>query len=301
MREVSLDEAEGELPVFTFLNYGDTRAGKTQLLSTFPRPYIIADATEHGHDTIKRMDRSLWFEEDVKPIVVLIESMNEFGKALEAVKPLIATKQVLTIGIDAFSFYCDFYLNGIVQAQQKPDMRQAYGALGMHLRDVRVRTHSMGVNVVWNCLARHPEADDPKGRPMIPGQQADKFAAGVDFLVYSRAEPIKEGGKVVASRHEVRTRPYGQYIAGNRLGASAELLPDPFTGTYADLITHLGYDPELIRQKLPKITGPRKLALGSTVVPVAAKPAAVPVKTIPVKPASVPVTKPAITVKPATT
>lgn len=293
MREVSLDEKEGELPIFTFLNYGDTRAGKTEFGATFPRPYIIADATEHGHETIRRMNRDKWFERDVPPRVVLIENMNDYGKAIEAVKPLIAARQVLTIVNDAFSFYCDFFLNGIVAAQSKPDMRQAYGQLGMHLRDVRVKTHSLGVNSMWCCLAKHPEADDPKGRPMIPGQQGDKFAAGVDFLVYSRAEPVKEGGKVSHYRHYVHTRQYGPYICGNRLGAIADMLPDPFEGTYADFITHLGYDADAIRAALPKITRPMAIAATTAPAP-AAKPAAIAVKPVPVPVKTVPI-KPAVT------
>lgn len=270
MREISFDsEPETLPPRFTVLNYGDTRTGKTEFAATWPRPLIIADAAERGYETIRRMDREKWFEPDHKPLIWAVDNQADLTNMLLKADPLIANGQIWTLVFDAFSFYCDFYLNAIVLAQTKLDMRRAYGDLGMHLRNARVQVHNRGTNVLWNCLSKHPEKDDETGRvqpggPLIPGQQGDKFAAGVDLLVHSRLEPIKEGATLVGDRHEIRTRAYkGGYPAGNRLGMMADMLPDPFVGgTYAELITALGYDADGLRAAL-KVKKP--FAVGSAV------------------------------------
>ncbi len=256
MRDILLDEPAGTMPVDSFLIYGDTRSGKTEFAATFPRPLIIADATEGGYATIRRMDRGKWFEDGVAPIIKAIDTMNDLAKLSSEVDQLIAQGKVCTIVFDAFSFYCDFYLAQLLKLQAKPDNRQAYGQLGVHLREVRTNYHAKGVNTVWLCLAKHPDTDDPKGRPMIPGQQADKFSAGVSFLFHSQKEQRKEGGKIVEEIYNLRTKQFGNYIVGNRLGQDAHLLPDPFSGTYAEFMEALGYDVAAIRRGLKPLAKP---------------------------------------------
>lgn len=279
MRDISIDEPAGTMPVHTFLNYGDTRSGKTVFAATFPRPLIIADVGEGGYTSIRTMDRATWFEPDVPPIIKGVENMNDLAAFYPELKALVASKRVLTVVHDAWSFYADFFLSKVVAGQSSPDMREAYGLLGQHLRKVRTDYHALGVNVVWNCLAKHPEKDVPKGRPLIPGQEADKFAAAVTFLFYSRVEQIKAGGKITHTEHQIRTRQYGAYIAGNREGIYADNLPDPFTGTYADFLVAIGYDPDQIRANLPK---PAAIAKP---VPPAPKPAVLTKPTTPSTPA----------------
>lgn len=288
MREILLDATPDQLPINTFLTYGDTRTGKTIFGSTFPRPLVIADITEGGYQSILTMDRSSWFEPDVKPIVKGVESMNDIAMLSPWIDEQIKSGRIKSIIFDAFSFYCDFYLASIIKVQTKVDNRQAYGSLGTHLRELRSVLHSKRVNVMWSCLAKHPDTDDPKGRPMIPGQQSDKFSAGVDFLFHSRLEQIKTGGKIVEERYELRTRQFGSYIVGNRLGIKADQLPDPFSGTYADLITCLGYDVDALRKSLPKLVEPSTVKPPMTTRPpiINVKPA--PKVTIPVSLANQP-------------
>lgn len=267
MRDISLNEAPTAMPRYTILNYGDTRTGKTYFGATMPRPFIIADAVESGYETIRKMNREDWFEPNVEPIIVAIENMSDVAQLMPRIDALIASGRIYSIVFDAFSFYTDLYLNGLITAQAKPDMRQAYGQLGIHLRQVRTNIHSRRVSVMWNCLAKHPDQDDPKGRPLIPGQSSDKFSAGVDFLVHSQTEQIREGGKIVGFEHRIRTRAFGSYIVGNRLGATADDLPDPFVGTYTNFLAALGHDLQKIRAVMPK-----PVAVGTAPATVAPKP-----------------------------
>jgi hypothetical protein len=254
MRRISLEQTPSKLPVNTFLTYGNTRTGKTTFGATFPRPYIIADPTEGGFRSILNMDRTTWFESDVEPIIVGVENMNDIATVIsDEIRELVARKRILTIVFDAFSYYTDFFLAALVRMDAKLDNRQAYGRLGTHLREVRLSMHSHGINVVWNCLAKHPDTDNPVGGPLIPGQQGDKFGAGVDFLWHSRVEQIRAGEVIKSETYEMRTRLWRGYLCGHREGIYAGQLPDPFVGTYSDLVPLLGYDLEQVKANMPKI------------------------------------------------
>lgn len=255
MREINLDQPANVMPCNTFLVYGDSRTGKTTWAASFPRPVFLSDVSEGGWDSIANMDDDQLFEPGVKPLVWGIEEMADMATARDKVIPLIAQGRIRTVVVDSLSFYSDLFLNFLVGMQAKKDMRAAYGDLGNHLRDLRVKTHGLNVNVVWLCLARHPDDDVPAGRPMIPGQQGDKFMAGVHYIFHSRVDQQKQGQVFLPPVFEMRTRKYGNYIAGNRLGGRAVSLPDPLVGNYETLITALGYNADEIRRGLPKLNG----------------------------------------------
>jgi hypothetical protein len=253
MRDIPLAIPVDKLPTYSLLNYGDTRTGKTYFAATWPRPYIYADVAESGHRTIMTMDRNEWFEPDVEPMVVGIDQMNDVSQDQARLDALVKSGRIKTIVFDAFTFYADFFLAALIRVKPTADNRQIYGDLGKHLREIRNMLGSKGTNVVYNMLAKHPDTDDPKGRPLIPGKESDKYSATVDFLWHSRVQQKIEAGKIVDEIRERRTRQYNAYIAGHRLGVDAALLPDPFTGNYTEFITALGYDVEAIRKSLPAV------------------------------------------------
>jgi hypothetical protein len=254
VREINLDQSMNVMPRNTFLVYGDSRSGKTTWAATFPRPLFLSDVTEGGWDSIANMNDDQLFEPGVKPLVWGIEAMTDMVTAREKAAPLIASGRVQTIVVDSLSFYCDLFMNFLLMNQVKKDTRAAYGDLGNHLRDLRAKTHMLNVNVVWLCLARHPDEVEPLGRPMIPGQQADKFMAGVHYIFHSRVDQQKRGQELLPPTYEMRTKKYAGYLAGNRLGGKANLLPDPFVGDYQTLVEALGYDADVLRQSMPKIS-----------------------------------------------
>lgn len=259
MREINLDQSMNVMPRNTFLVYGDSRSGKTTWAATFPRPVFFSDVTEAGWDSIANMSDDQLFEPGVKPLVWGIEQMTDMVTAREKAAPLIASGRIQTIVVDSLSFYCDLFMNFLLMNQVKKDTRAAYGDLGNHLRDLRAKTHMLPVNVVWLCLARHPDEVEPIGRPMIPGQQADKFMAGVHYIFHSRVDQQKKGQELLPPVYEMRTKKYAGYIAGNRLGGRAALLPDPLIGDYRTLVEALGYDIDALRASMPKISdlGPK--------------------------------------------
>jgi len=258
MREINLDQPADVMPRNTFLVYGDSRSGKTTWAATFPRPLFLSDVTEGGWDSIANMSDEQMFEPGVKPLVWGIEKMADMAEARAKALPLIQSGRVQTLVIDSLTFYTDLYLNYLIGMQAKKDMRAAYGDLGNHLRDLRVQTHALPVNVVWLCLAKHPDDDNPTGRPMIPGQQGDKFMAGCHYIFYARSWQEKRGQELLPPNFEMRTRRYMNYIAGNRLGGRAQDLPDSLVGGYDALLQHLAFDPDDIRASLPKLATPAR-------------------------------------------
>jgi hypothetical protein len=276
MREINLDQPADMMPINTFLVYGDSRSGKTTWAASFPRPVFFSDVSEGGWDSIANMNDDQLFEPGIKPLVWGIEQMDDMVTARHKVGPLIASGRVKTIVIDSLSFYSDLFLNFLVGMQTKKDMRSAYGDLGNHLRDLRVKTHQLGVNVVWLCLAKHPGDDVPTGRPLIPGQQGDKFMAGVHYIFHSRIHQERIGQTLSPPVFEMRTQKWNNYIAGNRLGGLAANLPDPLVGNYETLITQLGFDADKIRASLlAPVIVPRPVVVARPPV-VAAPPAARP-------------------------
>jgi hypothetical protein len=280
------------MPINTYLVYGDSRTGKTTWAASFPRPVFFSDVSEGGWDSIANMDDEQLFEPGVKPLVWGIEQMDDMVTARNKVVPLIAAGRIKTIVVDSLSFYSDLFLNFLVGAQAKKDMRSAYGDLGNHLRDLRVKTHQLGINVVWLCLAKHPGDDVPTGRPLIPGQQGDKFMAGVHYIFHSRIHQDKVGQVLSPPVFEMRTQKWSGYIAGNRLGSIAANLPDPLIGNYETLITQLGFDADTIRKSLPDLAAANKAAVAAAVV----KPP--PVATAPAAAAPPPAARPPVIVRP---
>lgn len=273
MREISLDDDGKEFPKFTVLSYGDSRSGKTTWAATWPRTLILADAIERGYESVKTADRSTWFEPDWKPKIIALENLADLVELCAPggrIDQMIARGEVLTIVVDALTFLVETMLNAIIQLQTKPDNRAAYGDLGKQLRNVRTLVQSKPVSVLWNTLVKHPDEDDRRGRPLIPGKQGEAWPAAVDFVLRPQCtrqrvmvDVVGEDGKTtkqaeIQENFFISTRQNGAYIAGHRLGTKADMLPDPFVGSYNDFVTCLGYDVETLRKLVKQ--APRAIA-----------------------------------------
>jgi hypothetical protein len=293
MREISLDDNMTDLPVVTVLTYGDTKSGKTTFAATWPRALILADAVERGYGSIKTADRSQWFEPDYKPVVIAIENLGDLVQLMAPggrVDQMIAAGTCRTIVVDALSYLIENMLNAIIQMQTKPDNRAAYGDLGKQLRNVRTMIQSKPVSVIWNCITKHPDEDDPRGRPSIPGKQGEAWPGACDFVFRSQATRKRElvdvevegtDGKTKIVKQSqlsesffINTRQNGAYMAGHRLGIKADSLPDPFVGSYSDFVACLGYDVEALRKivKQPPLKTIARPVNSPTITPVKGPP-----------------------------
>jgi len=261
MRIINLEvssEQNPKAPRYTFCGYGPTGSGKTTWAASFPRPVFLSETTESGYESLRGLSDDMLFEPGVRPIVIGIEKMNDMAIAREILTPHILSGMVQSVVIDSLTFYADLYLNYLfaIHAASQGANLKAYGALGQHLRDLRVRWHQMGCNVVSLCLAQDPDEDRPNGLPSIPGKEAGKFGASCDFLLYMRHDRYKQGQSYVDS-FEIHTKPYGKYLARARRAVGMPDLPTPLSNaSYADFLTALGYDIEATRAALPVYKDP---------------------------------------------
>ena len=240
----------------TALVYGATRTGKTRFAATWPRPKFLSDATEGGWETIRHMDPSLFYEPDFTPRVEAVDEYGDMYKGIQETAEQCKKKpgEIQTLVIDSLTFYADLYFVSLERAQiqkdGKRDTRAIYGDLRNHLRWLMIETHKLPVNVVWLCLANDPNDDNPLGRPMIPGKSADQAPARCDYLLYTRAYRQSVDAD---TEWEIRTRPYGRYVAGGRDGG---ILPDPLPEpTYRALADVIGMTPKATASQ----TKPRRI------------------------------------------
>lgn len=232
MREIDLDKPSTIRR--TVLAYGSTRSGKTHWAATAPRPLFISDATESGWTTIQNMDRALWWEPQIKPQVMAIENVSDMTNAFAKAQLLVASGKVRSIVIDSLTFWADLYLAYLYNLITSHDTRKIYGELGIHLRDLRVKWHGLPANVIWLCLPKEPDEENKVGGPLIPGQQAAKFTAGVDNILYMRQDSPGE--------FLVHTKKHAKYIAGGREGN--HIVADPLPkATFRNYLDAIG-DPE---------------------------------------------------------
>lgn len=282
------------LPTNTFLIYGDSKTGKTTFAGTAPRPLFLSDGSEHGYESLRDENwdnnETPRFEEDVRPIVWTLDQESDFAAAVERARPLVEAGVVKSIWADSITFFADLIFNSILMGQTgKRDTRAAYGELGVRLRNIRIKLASLGVTVGWLAHAKHPSEDDPAGGPMIPGQQATKFAGGTDYVWYSR---LNQPAPMQPGTFDIHTKKFGPYIAGHRLGIRGAQLLSPFRGNYAGFLESIGYDIPAIRAGLPPIDKARARAKELAVL--AAKAAAPPIA------AGTPAAKPPVVIKPTT-
>lgn len=196
----------------TALSYGQSRAGKSRWAATWPRPLFLSDATESGWETVRSMNRNAWFEPDRAPIVWAIETASDMRQAIRDAKPLIQQGEVLTVVIDSLTFYADLFFN-FLDSAGRVDQRQLYQKLGQHLKTIREEVHLLGCNVVWLALEKPPGEDTPVGGPMLSGSNAQKFAAGCDYVFYHRSFQVTP---TAPAQWEIRTKRYQNYQAGGR-------------------------------------------------------------------------------------
>jgi hypothetical protein len=229
MRVIDVSKPE-KLRRITALSYGASRSGKTRFAGTWPRPLFLADATESGWTTLGNMDRNVLFEPNRPPVVWAIEKVTDMFQALKDVEPMLKRGDIQTIVVDSITFYSDRFFNYAESlAGGRGDPRQLYQKLAAHLKALCEQVHALSCNVVWLALAKDPGEDQPVGGPMLSGQNAPKFAASCDYLLYHRH--FQQGAGPL--QWEVRTRKYLNYAAGGR---DEGLLPDPlgYVTTTAD-------------------------------------------------------------------
>lgn len=255
MRKIDIGSRKGPKQL-TVMAVGSSRAGKTHFASTFPRPLLLCDASEHGWTTADFMDPDFYYEKDRPPQAIGIESPTDMMKCLVALQkqargekvdldewPLAQGKwEVGTVVCDSLTFYADAYFNmlELEHAGKKTDKRQLYGDLQAHLRHLMIQFHALPYNIIWTALASINEDSTQRGA-LIMGSTAAKAPARTDLWVYlDKSERAREGGKTREVSYDMYTQSALGFKAGHRFG---NLLPDVMDPEYAAIEEALGIEP----------------------------------------------------------
>lgn len=266
-------EAAGEAHVYDLTVPGihnflanDMVVHNTRFIGSCPNACVISDASERGYTTLKTMrgQADAYYHADQGPFVIAVENAAEMNLALAIVEKWVKAGYLDTVGIDSATFYTKTWLT-TEKARSRAavgsvDTRALYGALAEHMNNVRIQIHSWRCNVVWTALMSPPDDNKPGG-PLIDGSTRDTFPAGCDHIMIARAwEAMTEATETEPATpytvYEMRTKPWGKYIAGSRDGGK---LPDPiyfpsFRKMQADLglVDANGEPIEYARKQVPK-------------------------------------------------
>ncbi|UCC74938.1 MAG: AAA family ATPase [Gemmatimonadota bacterium] len=222
------------------MTYGASRVGKTRFAATWPRPLFFADATEKGWETIRNMNPENFYDPNFIPEVWAIEEPQDMFQSIQSLGTRLKQTpgDIQTLVIDSLTLYSDLYYTGLevaaVKRNNQVDRRRLYGDLGQHLAWLITEVHKLPVNVLWLCLEKAPQ-DGSMGGPLLTGQTRDKAPARCEYLLYQRAYRVKADEPPT---FEIRTKPFGPYIAGGRQGDLQ--LPDPLEPTFTAFATAIG-------------------------------------------------------------
>lgn len=239
MQVIDLNQAAPKR--LTCLIYGATRSGKTEFAGTWPRPLFLSDAVEGGYETLRYMSPEKLWEPTHKPQVWSIESVADLlqsvGKIREQLQKSPGT--IKTVVVDSLTFLSDLLEDTMLvnMASQLDKNRWAlFSELKNKLRHLMIEIHKLPVNVVWICLAKEPEDGKPGGL-LLTGQTGNKAPAACNLLFYQH---VSQPNPKVPAIYETRTRRYGAFPAGGRMG---DMLPDPLPeSTYRSIFEALGLD-----------------------------------------------------------
>lgn len=216
--------------------YGESRSGKTEFAATWPNPIFISDGTEGGYITIRRMDKSKFF--DQPPKVIEVFTTQDIYAAVTLIEDTAKKTpgKYATVVIDSLSFIQDLVLDELASTRDKWEM---YGKLKDIVRRLMIRIHQIGqeakkpMNVVWIALADSGSETKTAG-PLLIGQMRDKVPAACNVLLHQVTRSLKPTEPPV---FETRTKAFNGFPAGSRIGD----LPDPLpTSTYKSLVATLG-------------------------------------------------------------
>ena len=198
----------GETPTaLTIFLFGGFRTRKTSVAGTFPAPLFLSAGSERGDKSLTYLPEL--YNAPVPPVLPVTKPADMIQHVDWCVR---YAKQAGfgTIVVDSIGFYADLWIshnmNRRREAMKSSGMdedrvadaiqmrKQDWGALETHLmKDVAVRLHSVGLNVIWIVNEKKlMENDDVKQTsrvtgvvPYISGATAGKLPGLCDMIIHA--------------------------------------------------------------------------------------------------------------------
>ena len=216
-------------PWFRFFLYGDTGAGKTHALGTFPKPIFLVPSNENSMLTLRGRNIDYIEISDRRAMQEAIQwLLNKYNQAMRAPEEQFATIFPWeTICVESLSHYCELLVDDISKRGSKKMDQQGWGQLSTHLRVVHSQLSALDVHVAYTSLGKLDDAG--RGQPLMIGKNALMMPSACDVVAYCEAVPVARGAKPI---YRVHFRQYGVWPARSRIQG----LPDYVDNfTFADI------------------------------------------------------------------
>jgi len=184
--------------------YGESGAGKTTALGTFPRPLLLVPNQERSHITLlgrEDVDFALIRNTvDMEEALQMLERKHKQAARLweKGDKESLAAGDALfpwqTIGVESVTHYCDLMQEELTDGGKYEMGWEKWGKIGNHLRNLHARLRNLPVHVVFTSLEDRVFDKDRKllsGGPMFPGKMSYKLPSACDGIVFFTAKAGK--------------------------------------------------------------------------------------------------------------
>lgn len=219
------------------LFYGESGVGKTRLVGTFPKPFVID--TDGGLRTLKEMHvpYKSYRRGDRK---VYREILNILTDAAERKGPFAPDGPLgdrETMVIDGWTSLADVLLFeamkggvGVVvdPSSAKPEWEH-YGALKVRLQLISDKLSELEMHVATTCnvrLDRDEKTGGYVGQPDIVGGFRSEILRDFDEVYFLTAKRKRTDDKDVVE-YRAYTRPYGYYVAKSRDDIPEDVIRNP--------------------------------------------------------------------------
>jgi hypothetical protein len=215
------------LPWTNWFVYGETRSGKTEMASTFPKPFFIVPKNEQSTTTL--MGQNFPYAYVTSPYGPYNEGLGEGGLLairdkdgnmsrpgiLDTLENLFKknpnTFPYQTIVFDAFSHYCDMIEEYLTEGSTRQMDPLRWGKMKDHIRHVHMRLRNMQCHVVFIALSQIKTNETTKvsqGMPLLSGKGAAMLPSACDVICYQERK---------GERFFTHFKPKGIFNAGSRL------------------------------------------------------------------------------------
>lgn len=226
---------------------GKISSGKTHFAATFPRPLFLSDAHEGGAATLLSMNRELWWDATVEPVVWEIENMMEMPKSVTRLLEMAQAGKLpfQTIICDSLSIYAERVLRELNAANPGQDKRQQYGMLFEGLRALVPRMHSLPAHIIWLCHV------DDEMQLTVPGRASAALWAYMSYKWMTCVSTSPQPN--TPAEYQLHIRPW---LRADWLGGRSHInAPSPMIPSFKPLSELLGFDERPPSPACPRFGG----------------------------------------------
>jgi hypothetical protein len=191
----------------TMLLFGGIGTWKTSFAGCWPKPIFLSVGVEGGDDALAMLPELYGIQ---PPPVYQITSAEMMLEKITRIVRDYKTMDVNTVVIDSITLYQDMWISQLMERKYANNERvqkkvkesgggaaimemQDWGLLEMHVRDMVVRLHNTGLNVLWLALEKENIKTDPNSgarnivgvNPAIRGGMNGKLCAMSKMVVWA--------------------------------------------------------------------------------------------------------------------